>query len=316
MAAPRPRLIAKAAPPAPTRPPRLKSAWNEDMMGRPYVSSTLTPWAFMATSRMAFHAPKRPKAATVSATLGVSTGSVTVAQSPRALADVMARLPTRPTSQPAKGRAITAPTAIPSRTRPSPPSEIPSRALRSGIWGSQLARTAPLMKKTAATAVRARVGTGVGSIRPLDTSAGAGDSVTRTNLRAGRVCPMCHAAHGGRRHGLSHANPDPRRRVRGGLRGYDAGEAARPRGQARRGGDRARESRQLPGLPADAARGHLREHRDSRHHRAHPAALPADEPLHAGHRRGRPCQKPGYRCLGCRVAAARAQVRPPGYRAR
>src|SRR6266436_9574347 len=243
MAAPKPRLIARAAPPAPTRPPRLKSAWNEDMMGRPYASSTITPWEFMATSRMAFHAPRRPKAATVSATLGVSTGSVTVAQSPRALADVMARLPTRPTSQPATGRAMTAPTAIPSRTRPSPPLEIPSRALRSGIWGSQLARTAPLMKKTAATAWRARVGTSVGSIRPLDTLAGAGDSVPGTNLRAGRVCPMCHAAHGGRRHGPSHADPDPGRRLRGGLHGHDAREAARPRGRAWRGRDRAREPR-------------------------------------------------------------------------
>src|SRR5712691_73289 len=211
----------------------------------------------MATSSVAFHAPRSPRAATVSATLGVSTGSATAAQSPMALTDVRALLPSLSTSQPATGSAITAPPAMPTRTRPRPPSEIPSRALRSGMWGTQLAMTAPLMKKIAAPARRARVGKGVGSIRPLDTSAGAGGSVSGANLRAREVCPMCHEAHDGSRHGPSYADPDPWRRLRGCLRGHGAREAARPRDHAGRGRDRAREPRQLPGVPTDAAGGHL-----------------------------------------------------------
>src|SRR5207245_9416690 len=95
------------------------------------------------------------------------TGSTTAAESPRALTDVTARLPSRPMSQPAAGSARTAPTAVESRTSPSPPSVIPSRVLRSGICGTQLAKTTPFTKKHSDTAPRARAGEGAGAPRTV-----------------------------------------------------------------------------------------------------------------------------------------------------
>src|SRR6185369_12817814 len=56
----------------------------------------------------------------------------------------------------AVGRATTAPAAIASKTRPSWPSPDVSRALTAGMWGSQLARTAPLTKNRIETASRDR----------------------------------------------------------------------------------------------------------------------------------------------------------------
>src|SRR2546428_10403012 len=70
-------------------------------------------------------------------------------------------------SQPAAGSARTAPTAVESRTNPSPPSVIPSRVLRSGICGTQLAKTTPFTKKHSDTAPRARAGEGAGAPRTV-----------------------------------------------------------------------------------------------------------------------------------------------------
>ena len=39
----KPAARASEAAPAPTSPPRLKSAWNDDMIGRRYACSTSTP---------------------------------------------------------------------------------------------------------------------------------------------------------------------------------------------------------------------------------------------------------------------------------
>src|SRR5712692_354959 len=121
----------------------------------------------METSRRPAQAPKRPSAITDSGSVGAMTGSTTAAESPRALTDVTARLPSRPMSQPAAGSARTAPTAVESRTNPSPPSVIPSRVLRSGICGTQLAKTTPFTKKHSDTAPRARAGEGAGAPRTV-----------------------------------------------------------------------------------------------------------------------------------------------------
>src|SRR5207248_1562349 len=84
---------------------------------------------------------------------------------------VIARLPKRPTSHPAKGSESTEPAAIARRTAPSCPSLSPWRPFTAGMCGTQLAITAPLTKKTVATAQRARV-----SIDLLETRESAGDS--------------------------------------------------------------------------------------------------------------------------------------------
>src|SRR6266849_5230217 len=137
------------------------------MMGRSYLFSTVTAWAFMETSSKLVQVPKMPSAITDSGSVGAMTGNTTAAESPRALTDVTARLPNRPTSQPAAGSARTAPTAVESRTNPSPPSVIPSLVLRSGICGTQLAKTTPFTKKHSDTAPRARAREGAGSPRTV-----------------------------------------------------------------------------------------------------------------------------------------------------
>jgi hypothetical protein len=102
------------------------------------------------------------------ATPGARTGRTTATESTAALVEVTTRLPKRPISQPAAGRATTAPTARESKSRPSPPSPIPSRALRPGICGTQLATTAPLRKKHSETARRARASPSSGAPRSHD----------------------------------------------------------------------------------------------------------------------------------------------------
>ena len=87
----------------PTRPPAEKPAWKLDRIGRPKRFSTVTPWAFIATSSAPIPMPKRNVSATnapndgASATQAVATAAST--RPPR----VAVRLPTRAASA-ARGR--------------------------------------------------------------------------------------------------------------------------------------------------------------------------------------------------------------------
>jgi len=83
------------------------------MIGRPYSRSTRTAWAFMATSSVALLAPRRTSDRASSGIAGLITGRGSVTQSAIAAIDVVARLPIRPTSQPASVRR--APSPRPSR---------------------------------------------------------------------------------------------------------------------------------------------------------------------------------------------------------
>ncbi|HEU4397824.1 MAG TPA: hypothetical protein VFU54_08340 [Actinomycetota bacterium] len=56
---PSPAPAASALRTAPAVPPRLYMAWKPDMTGRPSRRSTVTPWAFMATSTTLLTAARR-----------------------------------------------------------------------------------------------------------------------------------------------------------------------------------------------------------------------------------------------------------------
>jgi len=71
---PMPTAIAPPASSAPATPPRLNSAWNDDMIGRPTRCSTSAAWAFIDTSRRPLQAPRRARESESRATLGLATG--------------------------------------------------------------------------------------------------------------------------------------------------------------------------------------------------------------------------------------------------
>ncbi len=116
---PMPTAIAPPASSAPATPPRLNSAWNDDMIGRPTRCSTSAAWAFIDTSRRPLQAPRSARESESRATLGLATGRGSARQSATPAAAVITRLPSRPTSQPATGSATTEPAAMDRRTSPS-----------------------------------------------------------------------------------------------------------------------------------------------------------------------------------------------------
>ena len=116
---PTPTAIAPPANSAPATPPRLNSAWNADMIGRPTRCSTSAALVFIDTSRRPLHAPRRARETESKATLGLATGRGRARQSAIPAAAVITRLPSRPTSQPATGSASTEPAAMERSTSPS-----------------------------------------------------------------------------------------------------------------------------------------------------------------------------------------------------
>src|SRR4051794_35414811 len=112
----------------------------------------------MPTSRAPLHAPKNAKASISRGKVGANPGHGVATHSKSAIVVVTARLPNRLIIHPAAGCATRAPSAIKSSAIPSVPSLKPSRCLTSGIRATQLATTAPFIKKIVATASRAARG--------------------------------------------------------------------------------------------------------------------------------------------------------------
>ena len=54
-----PAAAASAPAAAPSSPPKLQPAWKDERIGRPYVPSTASECAFIATSSIAAAAPNR-----------------------------------------------------------------------------------------------------------------------------------------------------------------------------------------------------------------------------------------------------------------
>ena len=140
---------------APSNPPPLNAAWNDEKTGWPSPCSTTTPCAFMATSSRPL---VRPSAKRASMSVGRSMARAGRGRAIQYRSDatrMTIRLLRRVTSQPASDWESRAPIAIPHSANPSIPVFNPRCCWIAGIRGTQLLKTKPLMKNTTVTARRA-----------------------------------------------------------------------------------------------------------------------------------------------------------------
>src|SRR5690242_1211947 len=72
---PKPAAIDHPETDAPASPPRLKKAWNDDMMGRPQHRSTRVAFVFIDTSMDPLQAPATKEAPTRTARDGARPGT-------------------------------------------------------------------------------------------------------------------------------------------------------------------------------------------------------------------------------------------------
>ena len=147
-----------AAPPisAPRTAPTLQIAWNEFRIERPYRRCTRSPCEFCATSATESIAPSRNSAAANHA-----QDCATPASSAQRLAAIMPETATRAErkrriNKPANNPELSAPIGPAAMAKPNSAFDSPSPDLMDGNSGTRLAGTAPLVRKSKATAMRAR----------------------------------------------------------------------------------------------------------------------------------------------------------------
>ncbi len=158
-----PRARTSAASPAPSSPPTLNSAWNVDMIGRPYRSSTATHWTLIATSIAPMQAPKIGRTRKSSGTVGTLTSSGRTTQKSPPATTITARLPHRATICPPNNNAPTEPAATASNARPRVASLNPNFRFTSGICATHEAIPTPFTRKIANSASRVARNPGEGS---------------------------------------------------------------------------------------------------------------------------------------------------------
>ena len=154
----RPRAVAYVASQAPRRapaaPPRLKAAWNDDMIGRPQRLSTSLACAFIETSIDPFAAPTTRVAAQSSGNDGERTGAASAPTKARPAAEVARPLERRAAMSPVSGIAARAPAAKESRTRLRAPSPRLRFSFSRGMAAAQAPIPRPLAKNTPSVASR------------------------------------------------------------------------------------------------------------------------------------------------------------------
>src|SRR5829696_3574028 len=152
-----PAAAASPAVAAPASAPKEKAACSEVNSRRPAARSTATPWAFMAMSSAPLAAPtanrRRPRLAASTASAGNTTVNGAATASTRSSAPD----PRRATTAPVAGWASSSPSGAPSSASPRAPGPTPRSSWMAGSRAYQALNVAPLMKKTAVTAARARV---------------------------------------------------------------------------------------------------------------------------------------------------------------
>lgn len=131
-------------------------AWKELMTERPYRRCTRSPWAFCATSVMASIAPARKSAAANRPTVPENPAATIPAAVSSVPATAARADPSRRMTTPAASPAATAPAGNAATASPYPAFPMPRASLICGYLGRRLAKRAPLVKKSTATATRAR----------------------------------------------------------------------------------------------------------------------------------------------------------------
>jgi len=149
-----------ASPPndAPAIPPKLNSAWKDDMMARPMRCSRNTACAFIEIFIAPENTPNTTSAPVSHQRLGASGRRTRLAAMSAVEVAAIARLPLRETSAPVTGMEINAPQAAPSSARPSCAGRICKCAWNAGIRESQVETIRPCRKNSRLVPSRARIG--------------------------------------------------------------------------------------------------------------------------------------------------------------
>ncbi len=190
-----PRLMRRPPKAAPTRPPPLQAAWNEDMIARPQRRSTTLACAFIGTSTRILNTPNRNAQIANGAIPGERTCmSGKAARSAAKIGPVTRKVgpvpPMRGGRSPATGMAAIAPAPAANSTSESVASVRPNSALTRGIATAQEPMANPLAKKIAVTPMRARIRVG----SSFSTDAGAVVIPVGLRRRSCASAPRCRFA--------------------------------------------------------------------------------------------------------------------------
>jgi hypothetical protein len=150
------RAMRKLCRPAPAKQPTLKMAWNSETVFRLSSDSTITPWAFMATSMAAAFSPTRNSTPMSSFTEGSKIARLSKAGNNTPVAMQSRREPSLRSTGAASGIAHKAPMPPASRTPPNCAVLSPRACARPGMCGTHEPIAEPLTRKSVATASCAR----------------------------------------------------------------------------------------------------------------------------------------------------------------
>ncbi len=155
---PTPHFWIMAPVAAPSSPPALHAAWNDDMIGDFHFVSMVLACPFIDTSSAPFAAPSARSTKHSNGKFGTSAGngSATTNVAPRTA--VARPLPNRGASRPASGIATMAPSAKANSAIPSEVSLSDRLSLMRGISTAQAPIPNPLARNTARVAIRSLTG--------------------------------------------------------------------------------------------------------------------------------------------------------------